>query len=118
MKTFNPARAVSNEDKLKAYALFKQATVGDVNVEKCVVRVCVLPSVCYAGQRGRDMMCRRCSYINVLCANLGGASQLHDRHFIHAVITVTPSRWSSSHDAGRAAGSTSRPTRSTMRGQR
>eukprot|EP00353_Schmidingerella_taraikaensis_P006873 CAMPEP_0185569654 /NCGR_PEP_ID=MMETSP0434-20130131/2209_1 /TAXON_ID=626734 ORGANISM="Favella taraikaensis, Strain Fe Narragansett Bay" /NCGR_SAMPLE_ID=MMETSP0434 /ASSEMBLY_ACC=CAM_ASM_000379 /LENGTH=91 /DNA_ID=CAMNT_0028184503 /DNA_START=24 /DNA_END=299 /DNA_ORIENTATION=+ len=36
VKTFAPAagKSVSNEDKLKAYGLYKQSTVGDVNIDR------------------------------------------------------------------------------------
>lgn len=34
MKTFKASKSVSNDDKLKVYALFKQATVGDVNTDR------------------------------------------------------------------------------------
>ena len=36
IKTFKPGagKAPSNDDKLKVYALFKQATVGDVNIPR------------------------------------------------------------------------------------
>eukprot|EP00567_Pseudictyota_dubia_P016489 CAMPEP_0197449404 /NCGR_PEP_ID=MMETSP1175-20131217/21330_1 /TAXON_ID=1003142 /ORGANISM="Triceratium dubium, Strain CCMP147" /LENGTH=92 /DNA_ID=CAMNT_0042981531 /DNA_START=31 /DNA_END=309 /DNA_ORIENTATION=+ len=34
VKTFTPSKTVPNEEKLQAYGLFKQATVGDVNTER------------------------------------------------------------------------------------
>lgn len=39
VKTFKPAsgaKSVSNDEKLKVYALFKQATEGDVTGSRCV----------------------------------------------------------------------------------
>lgn len=34
MRDFKASKPASNEDKLKVYALFKQATVGDVNTAR------------------------------------------------------------------------------------
>lgn len=32
VRTWTPAKTVSNEDKLAGYALYKQATIGDCNI--------------------------------------------------------------------------------------
>jgi diazepam-binding inhibitor (GABA receptor modulator, acyl-CoA-binding protein) len=34
VRTFKPSKTVPNEAKLKAYSLYKQATVGDVNIDR------------------------------------------------------------------------------------
>jgi acyl-CoA-binding protein len=35
VKSWKPSKSVPNEDKLTVYALYKQATIGDVNVVRC-----------------------------------------------------------------------------------